>query len=725
MPHLKLLGAALLETREAPGAERLTRRHPLALLALLACTPSHRLTRSKIAGLLWPDSPEDRARARLNTCAYHARKAIGEGVLVSTGDELTLRRERLRCDVWSFREALEADRPGAAVRHYEGPFLDGFAVPDSPSFEQWVDRERARLRTEYREALETLASAAEERGETSVAARWWQERFHDDPYDAHVALRLMDALATAGKRAAAMVAGQEHVRRLREDLGLAPDAEVVERLGRLQRVSPGPIASGRDLTTDPPPASLAVLPFDSAGGSEDAEAFAVGLHADLLTDLSRIPSLLVISRTSVLPYRDANRPLSEIGAELGVENVLEGEVQQAGSRVRLRVQLIDVDTDAHLWAERWDRELSVENLFDLQSELTREIVAQLQTELGGGARGRDERRPAIDLEAYRLFVTGRARLEQSTMAAMERAEESFRDAIGRDEGYAAAWAGLAEALASLVSYQHRPPEPSLEEAERAARRALELDPSLAGGHSALGYVLFLDRRGPSALRSLYRAVDLRPGDSNALAWLAYALGPLGFWEEGILHMERAGRLDPTSPQIHYALGERYVLAGSVAEACLDHARRAQELSPGYAIAHLLEGRILADTGDFEAALPPIRRSLDLASAPTRPRHLYPLARALHAVGRGDEARRALEEIQGGSSPFFEGATLAVLGDVDGALDRFAVAEWTPLHSFHLRYDPALSRLRRDSRYPELLRDVNRSWGLAPDGSLPSEERREA
>lgn len=725
MPYLKLLGAALLETDDGSGVGQLTRRHPLALLALLASTPSHRLTRGKIVGLLWPDSPHDRARSRLNTCVFHARGAVGDGILVSSGDELILRREPFRCDVWYFRKALETDRPAVAVEHYAGPFLDGFYLPDSPRFEKWVDQERARLRNGYHGALEALASEAEERGDPGTAARWWQERFHDDPYDARVTVQLMDALLAQGKRAAALLAGQEHARRLEEDLGLEPGADVLDSLDRVQRAPGRPISSSAEGSPEPPRDSIAVLPFGSVGMSEDVEDFAVGLHADLLTDLSRIPYLVVISRTSVLPYRDTKRSLKEIGSELGVKNVLEGEIQQAGSRVRLRVQLIDAESDAHVWAERWDRELSAENLFEIQSELTREIVARLESELAGSGRERSERRPTTDLEAYRRYVTGRLHLEQRTMASMERAIDLFREAIERDERYAAAWAGLAEALALLVSYQHVPAEPSLEEAERAAGRALELDPSLPEGHSALGLTHGLCRRGPNAIRSFYRAVELRPGYAHALSSLGVALGPLGFWEEGMLHLERAARLDPGSPEVHYCLGERYVLPGSSIDDCMTHVRRAQELSPGYAVAFLLEGRILADGGRPESALYPIRRSLELATEPTRPRHLYSLARALSATGRTDEARRTLREIEEASVAFFEGATLAVLGHMDGAFDRFEHADWTPLHTYHLRYDPALRRVREDPRFPELVRKVNRSWGLAPDGTLPGRETPEA
>lgn len=724
MPHLKLLGGTLLEPKGESESARLVRRHPLALLALLVTDASHELTRGKIVGLLWPEFSEKRARARLNSCVYHARRALGDGQLVSSGEKLHLRRDGLRCDVWSFRQDLDAGRPDRAVGHYGGPFMDGFHLPNSSSFEKWMERERNRLRTAYREALESLATEAEERADPRDAARWWQRRFEEDPYDAQVVVHLMDALAAQGKRVGALVAGRGHVRRLAEDLELEPSSLVLATLERVRHADVRAAPPTVEPSSASRSSSIAVLPFEIVSGSEEVEAFAAGLHADLLTDLSRSPSLLVISRTSVLPFRGSERSLVEIGSELGVEHILEGEVQQAGSRVRLRVQLIDAGTDVHLWADRWDRRLSVENLFELQSELTREIVSRLEAELVRAHSHPASSAPTTDLEAYRLHVTARTHLDQRTTASMERAVDLFRAATDRDERYPAAWAGLAEALALLVSYQHRTAEPTLAEAGRAAERAVGLDPSLAEAHSALGLVHFGRQRGPRALRSLYRAVELRPGYAHALKSLALALGPLGFWEEGTLHMERAARLDPTSPEIHYCLGERYVLPGGSVDESLAHVRRAQELSPGYAVAHLLEGRILADSGDPESALAPLRRGLDLAPEPTRARHLYSLARAL-AVAQEGEARRTLTRIQEAVDPFFEGAALAVMGDVDGAFERLYEAEWTSLHSYHIRYDPALGPMRKDPRFSELLRTVNRAWGLTPDGDLPPPESRDA
>lgn len=716
MLRLTLLGGALLEPHDGSTGLTLTRRHPLALLAQLAAEPSRSLPRGKIVGRLWAEFPEERARARLNTCVYNAREAVGEGVLLSVGDRLRLENVGLTCDLWAMREALDAGELEVAAARYGGPFLDGFWLPDAPSFEKWVDRERARIRRSYHEVLEALATTATERGDTEDAALWCRARFEDDPFDAGATMRLVDALVEGGDRAAALVVGERHARALRDELGVEPSQRVRDRLTRLRRSAAGGLPDGTG--TEPTPTSLAVLPFENVSGTRSAEALAVGLHGDLLTDLAAVEPLTVISRTSVLRYRNTSRPLPRIASELGVRYVVEGEVQEEAGRVRVRVQLIDAERDSHRWAERWDRELSAETLFSLQSELARAVAARLEGELVPRDGPDEGAPPTRDLEAYRLFARARALVERRTGPEMQEAAELYRQAIDRDDTYAAARAGLAEALALLVSYQFLPPDPSLVEGERAARRALELEPDLAESHAALGLVLFVRRRGPGALRALYRALELRPGDADALRSLALALGPLGFWEEARPYLERAAQLDPASAEIHYCLGECYVLPGASIEDCLTHARRARELSPDYAIAYTLEGRILTDSGRPESALEPMRIGVERATEEIHVRPLYSLAHAQLRAGERAAAEETRSRVEAADESFFAGAAAVLFGDLDAAFARMASVEWTPLHAYHLRYDPALAPLREDDRFPALLRDVNRDWDLADDGSLP-------
>ncbi|MDX1624706.1 MAG: tetratricopeptide repeat protein [Gemmatimonadota bacterium] len=246
MAHMRLLGGAILEDEPGVVHPLASRRHPLALLALLATAPSHRLSRDTLLALLWPESPEGKARSRLNTCVHQIRSALGREVLESIGDDLRLDPDVIRCDVCEFEEALSREDRVTAIALYQGPFLDGFHLGGAPGFMDRIDRERDRLQRSYDRAVETLAEEAEERGEPEVAAEWWRERWNEDPYDSRVALRLMEALDAAGNRAAALRIADEHRRLLHDELDADPSAELREFAAGLRekRWEPDPSATG-------------------------------------------------------------------------------------------------------------------------------------------------------------------------------------------------------------------------------------------------------------------------------------------------------------------------------------------------------------------------------------------------------------------------------------------------------------------------------------------------
>ena len=697
----------------------------MALLSLLVIAPHRTAARGQLITLLWPDVSIDTGRNRLNTCVHQLRSTLGKEALVSIGDDLRLDPALVSCDVWAFEDAVRANDSSRAVTLYGGPLLDAFYLPGSVEFERRIDRERDRLQRAYLGVLEALAEQAEKRREYRAAADRWQELVGADPYDSRVTRRLMQALVNVGNRAAALRVADDHARLLDEEIGVEPSEEVQALAARLRDRERPLQAAMFDGAEPRSPRSIAVLPFENLAGSAEARVVAEGVHADLLTELSRLSDLVVISRSSVLRYRGSTKSLREIADELGVRTVVEGEVQQAGGRVRLRIQLIDAERDAHLWAERYDREFSPENLFSLQSDLTLEIARALEAELTDTARARLDRLPTRDLEAYRAYIGGRTRLEQRTTSDMKAAEALFRRAIECDPKFAAAWAGLAETLALLTSYHHVPARSELQEGIEAAHRAVALDPALTEGQVALG-ILHLGRKdGPAAVRSLRRAVELSPGDAKAHSMLGFVLGPLGRMDESWVHLERAGRLNPMAPEIQFGLGVGFMLADRPLEESLRHAVRARELSPGYSEAYQLEGQILTALGRVDEAITTIRRGVERASEASRPRHLASLIHAYVVAGRTAEARAALTEMEGDGNGFFLGMGRATLGLIDEAFETFDRVDWTALHSVHLRCDPALDRLRADLRYQQLIEDVNRSWGLQPNGQFPEPLRQDS
>lgn len=231
--ELRVLGGAVLLGPHGPVQGRAAHRRRLALLAILAGAPAAGVGRERILGYLWPDQPSDAGRHQLSEALYVLRKAVGESVFVTAGDEVGLNPAVLCTDVSAFRAAVAGERFHEAVALYRGPFLDGFHVSDAPEFERWAEEVRSSLSDAYGSALETLAEQCERAGDSAGAAGWWRRRALHDPYSSRIALRLMHALAAGGERAAALKHAAAHGVFLREELGVDPDPEVGEAMHRM------------------------------------------------------------------------------------------------------------------------------------------------------------------------------------------------------------------------------------------------------------------------------------------------------------------------------------------------------------------------------------------------------------------------------------------------------------------------------------------------------------
>ena len=240
---MRLFGSPSLKQADGTAVVgRAAQRHRIALLTLLALAPRSRLSRDKLIAWLWPDSSTDRGRNLLNVATYVIRSALGEGALVSEGDELSLNTELVRVDVAEFEEAIAHGVYERAVALHTAPLLDGFFLDAAPEFEQWVERERTRLVASHARALEALAEAAEAAGNYPGAVAWWRARTAGDPGDSRAACGLVRALQAAGNHAAALQHATTHARFLRSEFGVGPTAELtalVERLRREPIAAPG------------------------------------------------------------------------------------------------------------------------------------------------------------------------------------------------------------------------------------------------------------------------------------------------------------------------------------------------------------------------------------------------------------------------------------------------------------------------------------------------------
>jgi len=352
----------------------------------------------------------------------------------------------------------------------------------------------------------------------------------------------------------------------------------------------------------PAEASLAVLPFANLSGDEETQPFADGLHDDLLTQLSKIGALKVISRTSVQEYRNTTKNVREISSELGVATVLEGGVQRAGDQYRINVQLIDADTDAHLWADQYSGELTTANIFDVQTDIATSIADALQANLTAGEREQLERLPTESLEAYQYYQRARERRRFYEETDLRTGDRLASQAVELDPGFAEAWALKAVIASEIYWFYYDRSDSIVAVADDLSRRALELAPGLAEGHWARGHYFYrtqldFDR----AMAEVERALESRPGEVDFVSLTGDILRRKGEMQEALARYEHAVELAPRDPNTHETVCETRALLREYAEADLS-CERALELQPDFFVAYsqLAQDRISA-AGDTAGA----------------------------------------------------------------------------------------------------------------------------
>ncbi len=295
--------------------------------------------------------------------------------------------------------------------------------------------------------------------------------------------------------------------------------------------------------------SIAVIPFaNRSAAEEDAGFLADGIHDELLTRLAKISDLRVISRTSALEYRGTTKNMTQIGSELGVGSILEGGVQRAGDQIRINVQLIDAQTDEHIWADTYARELSAANVFAIQSEISAAIADALEAELSDAELERIDAVPTENLAALRAYYTGKQLVEQRTTESIRAAITQFERAVAFDAGFADAWAGIAEGWLELPNYSAAANAQRVRrEASSAAIRAVTLDPDSPQALAALGWHLLLHNYDWEGAEDAFRrALQVDASNVNALHWYSHLLSWQGKHEDAIAAAELGMRADPLS-----------------------------------------------------------------------------------------------------------------------------------------------------------------------------------
>ncbi len=293
-----------------------------------------------------------------------------------------------------------------------------------------------------------------------------------------------------------------------------------------------------------PQKSIAVLPFDNLSRDPDNVYFTEGVQDEILTRLAKVADLKVIARTSTQRFKSTPDDLQQIAKQLGVMNILEGTVQKAGDQVRVNVQLINAMTDAHLWAETYDRKLT--DIFAVESEIAKSIAETLQARLTGSEKSSIAKTPTVNPEAYELYLRGKFFAEKRTGAGLRKSIEYYDQSIAKDPNYPLAYVGLADSHLLLSAYGATSPKESARPARAALKKALDLDDSLAQAHASSGLLATLELDLDRAITELERAIQLNPNYATAHHWLALPLMGIGQFDRGIVEGKRAIGLDPLS-----------------------------------------------------------------------------------------------------------------------------------------------------------------------------------
>ena len=453
--------------------------------------------------------------------------------------------------------------------------------------------------------------------------------------------------------------------------------------------------------------SIAVLPFADMTEARDQEYFADGMTEELLDMLAKVPGLHVAGRTSSFSFKGKNEDVASVGQKLHVATVLEGSVRKSGDHIRITTQLINVADGFHIWSETYDRRIT--DVFSVQDEISAAVVGALKIRLLSNQRIAAAQHRTANPQAYDQYLLGRQFFNRASADDLRLAIAAYEKAIALDPGFAAAFAGLSSAAHSMGGAYARDHDDKirwLEKALAASRTALQLDPELAEGFAARGYLRLLDDWDvPGAQADLLRAIELNPGDSFALKWYARSLATMGKLPEAIAQIKKAADLDPLNALIWANLGVFYNATGEFAKAH-DAFGRSQEILSNFGDISFSEGVTLLLERNPADALVLFQR----AGAGKKPyRELCGRAMAEYDLGHAAASQQALNALIKERSLIDQYSIAAVYawrGEKDDAFDWLerAYAERVG-YMAEVSYDPLFAKLRDNPRYEALLKKM--------------------
>ena len=461
--------------------------------------------------------------------------------------------------------------------------------------------------------------------------------------------------------------------------------------------------------------SIAVLPLDNLSGDPSQQYFADGMTDELITDLAKLSSLHVISRTSVMRYKGTKKGLPEIAHELNVDAIIEGSVVRAGKRVRITAQLLHGPSDRHLWAETYERDLS--DVLKLQSEVAQAIAQQVKAQVSPQQQVRFRSARPVDPEAYEAYLQGRYYMTNlfTTPRELTTARQYFEHAIEKDPNFALAYSGLADSFVYSAFFRQLPPELAYQSAKEALRKTLELDDSIGEAHDTLGVLRWrYEWDWAAADKEFNQAIALAPSYSCAHEDRALYLSMTGRGAEGLAELARSLELDPGPSSAITESGAYFQLRDF--ERLVEVSRRGITANPNEWLEHFYLGVGYEGTGKRVEAVSEYQKAVELSGGDVDA--TAALAYSYAGIGQTAEAKKILRDLERKSkdsyvSPYFIAAIYAGLGDKNSAfvfLEK-AYQERSLELSWALKADPRLDSLRTDRRFQTLLQRVGLSKAI--------------
>jgi TolB-like protein/DNA-binding winged helix-turn-helix (wHTH) protein/Flp pilus assembly protein TadD len=448
--------------------------------------------------------------------------------------------------------------------------------------------------------------------------------------------------------------------------------------------------------------SLVVLPLENLSGDQEQDYFADGMTDELIANLAKIRSLRVISRSTAMAYKHTRKPLSEIANELHVDAVVEGTVLRVDKRVRITAELVQVSTDHHLWADTYESQIG--DVLALQNRVSSAIVNEIRINLSPQDRERLARNPAIAPEAYENYLKGRFYWNRRTDENLNKAIAYFSQATAQDSHYALAYAGLSDcySIVGATIFGSMPVSEAAPKAREAARRSLELDPTLAEAETPLATLKFnYDWDWSGAEDDFQHAIQLNPSYATAYQRYSLFLMAMGRFQDGFNQINKARELDPLSISINFSVGWRLYLARQYDRA-IAQLRNTLEMDPSYELPHLVLGQAYEEKGAFDLAIPELQKAVELSHG--TPLMVSALAHAHARAGNKEEAAKLLAQLERDArikyvSPYYFAIVYLGLGDNEQAMNWLEKAFGDRSNGLvFMRVEPELDHLRSNPRF---------------------------